>query len=652
MTAFEWLVFAAGAGAIVAYVLWWMSPREEPVPSRGWVAALRGSALLLAWLILLNPSVPVGSDDEGRGGVVALLDASYSMSRPRDDGGSSLWRSAVDSAAPFTGVWLFGESVAHYLRRDSLPDAPLYRESRLVPALRAAADAGARRVVVITDGALSDGVESQTEARLRGLSVDIVSLKPDYPRIGLAQLSAPTWAQAGDTVEVRGEVVAAGPDWDSVRVEILDDDGRVVTAETIAVAAAGRYSPVHLLLPAPGAPGDYRYRVRIALPPPGRDPEVRDDVRAFYLKVTERQLGPVLVSLRPDWEPSFLIANLDRLTDVPTQAYLWLTDSLVTLPDFDHIAPATLRRRARDAPLLVIHGFGADAPEWARELVRDARRLLILPAGPRALTLPGWDIRVGAPASGEWYATGGLSGSALAVELGSLSLEGLPPLMRIRSLEVEGDWVPLVARRMRRGEPRPIVVVGRAGARRWAVAAGEGYWRWAFRPGPGRQLYRRLWTGVASWLIDEGGASASGLEPSRRVVSWGEPLRWAVWEEADSLQLTLVDERGDSIWTGSAGRGDSVAVRLPAGRYQYRAQAYREDRVAAAGEGPAEVEAYSEELLPRAGVTEVQDAEADRGRPGAGRGARRGLATMGWPYLLLIALFCAEWALRRFIGLR
>lgn len=651
MTLFEWLLFAAGAGAIVAYVVWWIRPREEPVPGLGWVAALRGSALLLAWLILLNPALPVARDEFGDGAGVALLDASYSMSRPLVEGGPSLWRLAVDSAARFDAVWLFGESVPQYLKRDSLPAEPLFRESRIVPALRAAAEAGARQLTLITDGAISDGSEAQEEARRRGLTLSLVSLTPVYPRISLAQLSAPAWAQAGDSVEVRGEVVAAEIGRDSVRVEILDDNDRVVVAQRVEVAGAGRFTPVRLRLATPNAPGEYRYRARIE--PPTQDPETRDDVRPFYLKLTERPAGPVLVSLRPDWEPSFLIPNLDRLTDVPTQAYLWLTDNLVSLPGFDRVTPATVRRRARDAPLLVIHGFGADAPEWARELVREARRLLVIPAGPRAFTLPGWDLRVSAPASGEWYATGGPSGSPLAVELSGIPLEGLPPLVRVRSIEVvEADWVPLVARRLRRGEPRPIVVVGRARERRWAVATGEGYWRWAFRPGPGRQLYRRLWTGVASWLIAEGGVSDSGLEPMQHVVAWGEALRWPVRVDADSLRVTLVDELGDTIWAGSAGTNDTLAVRLPPGRYRYFARASREDRIAGAADGRVEVEAYSPELLPRAELTLPEGLISDRQRQAARRGDRRGLATLGWPYLLLIAVFCAEWALRRFIGLR
>ncbi len=156
----------------------------------------------------------------------------------------------------------------------------------------------------------------------------------------------------------------------------------------------------------------------------------------------------------------------------------------------------------------------------------------------------------------------------------------------------------------------------------------------------------------ASWLIEEGGASGSGLEPLQRVVAWGEALRWPVRVQADSLAVTLVDEVGDTLWTESAGADDTLAVRLPPGRYRYQARAYRQDRIVGAADGPAEVEPYSPELLPRVGWTLPEEVSADRQREAARRDGGRGLATLGWPYLLLIALFCAEWALRRFIGLR
>ena len=77
------------------------------------------------------------------------------------------------------------------------------------------------------------------------------------------------------------------------------------------------------------------------------------------------------------------------------------------------------------------------------------------------------------------------------------------------------------------------------------------------------------------------------------------------------------------------------------------------------------MERFSPELLPSAPATLVgQGGQAGAaGAAGAGgseatasqadspAGERR-LATLGWPYLLLIMLFCAEWIIRRRIGLR
>ncbi len=334
------------------------------------------------------------------------------------------------------------------------------------------------------------------------------------------------------------------------------------------------------------------------------------------------------------------------------QAYLWLADSLVSLDRFERVSPAVVRRRARDAPLLVLHGYGADSPDWARALAREARSLLVLPAGPRRFAVPDWDLRVGIPAQGEWYAAARLTGTPLALELGDLSLDELPPLVRVRAIEAEADWVPLVVRRQRRGEPQPAVVVGRSGARRWAVAAAEGFWRWAFRAGAGRQLYRRLWTGVLSWLTAEQPVGGAGLEPRRQVVAWGQALRWSVPAGADSLTVTLLAEAGDTTWSGRAGAGDSLAAHLPPGRYRFHARAYRADRVAATAAGPAEVEAFAPELLPRAGPAFSASFRVEPSPTTPAGGGRRGLAAAGWPYLVLIALFCAEWALRRLVGLR
>lgn len=649
MSLLKWLLWLAGSGVIVAYTAWWYGTREEPVAARTWAAALRTIALIGAWLILLNPSVPVdGPAAENR--TAAVLDASFSMSRPSDTAGASLWSQARDSTAHRSGVWMFGGATSRYVTPDSVPAQPPYPTSFLAPAVRAAAAAGARQVVVYSDGRVSDAREALDEARRRGLSLTWVDFEPAFPDAALSAVRTVGWVQSGDSVEVEAEIIARAVDADSLRIEIVDEAGRTRAASWVAVPHEGRFSSAVLTFGVSGRAGFRRFVVRLS--PPEGDLEVRNNERVIYVRVTEQAVGPVVISLRPDWEPSFLLDNLDRLTDAPTTAYVWLVDSLVNLDNYRRVPRATVQRRALAAPLLILHGFGADSPDWVRELVRGSTRLLVFPAGRRGFALPGWQVRVGPPESGEWYASDEVPPSPLAPDLAGISFEALPPLLASRRVETEGGWGPLDLRRMRRGEPRPAVVLGRDGGRRFAMATAEGYWRWAFRAGDGRQLYRALWTGVAGWLA----ASQSpgfGPEPRQRVVMQGESLRWIVPEGSDSLTVELRGESGESVFSQTAPSGDSLATGLSPGRYRYAARAYVGTRAVSVAEGPAEVEAFSQELLPgpRASfesVTAATGADVDARRSGGSRG----LATLGWPYLILIALFCGEWALRRWSGLR
>ncbi len=650
MSPLKWLLLTVGAVAIVGYVVWWYRTREDEIRGRGWAAGLRAAALLLVWLILINPALPAGESGP-RQSEVALVDASYSMSRLDSPGGAPAWKAALDSARRFDAVWLFGGPVPSYFPADSLPDGPLHDESQLAPALRAAAAAGAERVVVYTDGAITDAGESAELAQRHGLTLRLASLTRPYPEIGIAGVSGSSWVQSGDTAQVRAEIVATSFEGDSVRVEVVDEDGRVRSAAWATVPEDGRYTPVRLAFRVTGQAGYRRFVVRLSTVPP--DPEDRNDHRAFYIRVSEEPVGPVLISLRPDWEPSFLIPNLDRLTDAPTAAYLWLTDSLVTLDGYRRVSLDVVQRRARQAPLLVVHGYGADVPDWTRALVQSASRLLVFPGARRAFTLADWGIRVSVPAAGEWYAAQDVPQSPLALDLSRVPVDALPPLLNVRSIEAERAWAPLQLQRLRRGEPLPAVLAGRSGTRRWAVAAGSGYWRWAFRAGPGRQLYRSLWTGLAGWLMEGRARADAGLEPLQRVVTWGQPLRWRAPADADSLSVTLEAIDADSSWTGVAAPGDSLAALLPPARYRYVARAYRDERLVASAEGPAEIEEFSHELLPLigpsleatvAGIPGDDPSRADRGT--------RPLAALGWPYLVLIVLFCAEWTVRRFGGLR
>lgn len=650
MSPLEWLLLLAGAGAILGYTVWWYRTREEPVSARKWVATLRAAALFTAWLILLNPSIPAAGSGSQSESAVAL-DASFSMSSAAGVEGESVWSRGLDSVVSHPHVWLVGDPTPRQLANDSLPAEPLYGTSLLAPAVRSIAAAGARSVVVYTDGRLTDLREARDEARRRGLMLSLVDLEAPTPDAAISAVRAPGWVQSGDTVEVEAEIMARGVAADSLKLEVLAEDGRVLAAGWAVVPPEGRFGAAVMAFQARGPAGFRRFVVRLS--PPDEDIERRNDERVFYVRVTEQAIGPVLISLRPDWEPSFLIENLDRLTDARTTAYMWLADSLVTLDGYRATPRATVRRRALASPLVVVHGFGAESPQWARELVRDASRILVFADGRRGFDLPGWEVRVGPPAAGEWYAASEVPASPLALDLGGITFDALPPLLAVRAVEAERAWSPLELKRLRRGEPTPAVILGRNGGRRFAIAAAEGYWRWAFRDGGGRQLYRALWTGVAGWLAERQPTAALGLEPVKRVVARGESLRWKAPEGSDSLSIELRVESGVAFLHETAVAGDSLVARLPPGRYRYRAQAYRSGRVASAADGPVEVEEFSAELLPRPqpdlGSAEEARREGAGARPSQGV---RGLATLGWPYLILIALFCAEWALRRWSGLR
>lgn len=648
MDATRWVLLVLGAAAAVGYVAWWYRTREEPVAGRLPAAVFRAAALTLAWLILLNPKLE-SARDEGRV-VLTLLDSSYSLSRPETPELGSLWRTARDSAAQVDAVWLFGGETPRRVHRDSLPDEPLYSDSRLTPGIRAVAAAGARRARVISDGRIADLLTARQEARRLGVSLSFVPLLTDYPEYGIARVDGPPWARLGDTVDVTLEIVTSGRVPDTLAVDVVDESESALATGWVATAGEGRYATERLRVPVRGVTGLRRYVARLA--PATSDPETGDNHRALYLRVSERPPGPVLISLRPDWEPSFIAPVLDRLTDSPASVYLWFAGEFLEVGSYQPLALEEVVRRARDAPLLILHGYGADAPGWARQLAAGAARLALWPVGDRAFQVLGHDIRVGPPASGEWYASESRPSSRLALDLAGIDVANLPPLVRTRPVDAESEWewVPLDVQLLRRGEPRPAVVAGRSELGRWVVATAEGYWRWAFRPGPGRQLYRALWTGLGGWLLEGRERVAAGPGPVRRVVERDEPLIWPAPPEADSLALALRSEGEDRPRLFVVAGGDTAFTRLPPGRYRYRTRLYRDGSRVASGEGRAEVEEFSRELLPRA-PDALDQLEATPTPAPTGKGGRP-LAASWWPYLVVMALFCAEWTTRRLTGLR
>jgi hypothetical protein len=209
MSAQYWLGWAMLSAAAAGASWWHYRHRELPGRGRQLLAALRAAAVALVLLLLFSPEMRVGADPGGGAAVQVLLDASLSMALPTETG-QSRWQVAVDRAtASDAPVLLFGDRVRSAAASE-LPDSvPGDARSLLLPALRAAAEAGARRVVVVTDGGIEDAAE--VGRWLPGLGVEVEWQRVDdvVANRSLVSVEAPDRVQAGAPFDVTFAVAGA-----------------------------------------------------------------------------------------------------------------------------------------------------------------------------------------------------------------------------------------------------------------------------------------------------------------------------------------------------------------------------------------------------------------------------------------------------------
>lgn len=694
MSLMAWIMFAlaaAGAWAIVAYLY---QRRETPGHGRTLLAGLRWAALCLLALLVLDPHLPVPGIAAGGPDEFVLVDASLSMSLPTGpDDSTSRWERAVAEARPLAEgaqVVLFG-GTPRVMAADSLAGSqPSATSSRLFPAIRTAAEAGAERVTVFTDGGIADAGRVERAQAEFDLVLDMRPLAGSggAANRSLIELEAPSWAETGDSIRVRAEIAAHGDADDSIAVRV-EHDGNLVARTRVAAPAPGRSSTAVLAFEPGAAIGEQAdnagERVRFDVTLEDSDAVPDDNQRTAYIHVSERPAGVTLVSFGAGWGPRFLAPALSRALGIPVHGFIRVDDGRYlevasgrdagTVVDSDEV-----QRLAQSADMLVLHGLTGDAPDWAARLASEAPRVLIFPAAEAsALDLP---VELADRRSGEWYVSNSVPASPVAALLAGLRLDGLPPLAGPLMIADEtGVWSPLSLRLNRRGDGVPLLAAGGDDDRRWAVALARGYWRWAFRGGTSRQAYHRLWSAVAGWLMErQGGITVAAVRPETRVVRRGEPIRWmAPGLSADSVALRITrpdgaaaegtppETRGNEPAGSEDGavvldtvlpmvRGDTAALAaLPPGHYRYSARAFANGEPVAAAEGPFTVASYSPEFSrPRVALTGL-GTERDASRDATNDAAKTAgvpLHATPWPYILLLGLLCTEWALRRRWGLR
>ena len=640
-----WLILAAvGWG----YAFWVYGRREVPVRSRRWMAGLRGGALALVLLLLLDFSLPAPG---GVGGSWTLVDASPSMAVPQGDEGAAAPLTRLPGAleAPPSRTRMTFGTPGRRLSDDWRPGDPLEpnRDSRLAPTLSRALESGATRVRIFTDLRVQDPVEVEALIRESPVVVEFFDLGGELRNVGIAELDLPDTGEAGE--EISGEAVLFGDVPGPVQLT-LSVAGEPVADTVVSLSGSGRVRvPVRFRVPEQAGP----VPVAVAARGPG-DTYRADDRRTRIVEVDPGAGELVLVSWTPDWEARFLLPILQEVTGLQAEGYLRVGgDRFMSMTGpIRFRSGAEVARALEESRLGVAHAFPREPGDpWSRALNR----------APRTVLVPGSEAPGGA--GGEWYLSTEVPASPVAGELAGVPVLGLPPLFGLRE-GPEGGLPVLLVQRGGTGEAAPALVLRDTDSGRQAVALAHGFWRWAFREGAPRELYRRLWSGAAGWLLAGEGADLRevGISPGASVVAPAALVEWSAGPAAGGLlQVEFSSRDGGDPGAGAALAGEPVPVdslgrvRIPApsrpGVYRWRAEVREGPGQGESASGLLVAERSELDLLPPRALhlTELASASVVGGEDPAGR---RPLRTHPLPYIILLVLLAVEWTVRRRSGLR
>jgi hypothetical protein len=634
-------LFLLIAGSLAVSTFWLYLRAELPVRRNRALAGLRATVFALVALLLLDPAAPWGGGAAGKRRWV-LLDVSLSMNA----GDGAAWAAAQERAGRLErdgwDVVRFGSGVE--TGAGGGPDAA---QSRLGPALARAVESGAGQIRVLSDLRFDDPVAVRSALSIAPGPVDFEGFGGGTANAGIASFDVEDQLLPGDSTAAEVEFFATG-EGDSLVIEVREE-GRPVAITTAPLPAPGLRGRAQLELPPPSGTGRRRYTAAVRV---SGDGFTSDDEAVAYMSAGHDAGGLVVVSVRPDWEARALLTVLERATGLRGSGYLRVG------PDrFLPMGPAVRRGSAvdsatvgvalSDAALAVIHGLADGSDVWSRSLPARAARSLLWPADDEGAAAVG--VATGPPRSGEWYATPELPASPLAGDLSGARLDDLPPLGDLLPLGAAAEGqVPLLAQLGGTGPAQPTLLLRRTGGRRSAVVLAAGFWRWYAREGSPRDTYRRLWSGVSGWLLQEDVAVTGGeARPEHWVFRRGEPVRWRLpGVEGDSARITVSTDV-ETVYDGTLPSGSTTpSGPLPPGTYRYRVQASDGSEF----EGRFDVESRTLEMLPApfdATSTGLEGGVAAPRDP-----VRPPISTTPWPFLMTLALLCIEWVWRRRVGLR
>ncbi|MFN2399493.1 MAG: hypothetical protein ABR543_12765 [Gemmatimonadaceae bacterium] len=593
---------------------------------------LRALSLSLIAALLLD--APAGTR-RARSPIVAL-DASLSWLR---EGDTAFWRTAVARARALSSdtILLFGDSVRPPTGARVPSDLPEDRSTEVGSLVERSLGSG-RPLTLVTDGEIEDPWSLRSLPAGTRIEVPERAARLD---VGVVAVDAPRAMVSGDTIELRATLRAGALPAPSGTLTILA--GSRVMAAVPADPLAARNERTETIRIASTLPQGVSV-LSAAVSVPG-DAERGNDTVSIAVEVS-RAAGAVLVSSSPDYDSRFLVPILRGAVALPTRAYfrvapgMWRQEGSLAPVDEGEVKLA-----ARQAPLVILHG---DTAMLGRPRLVTTGALALFPVRHTA----GGD-------AGEWFPVGAPP-SPISASLSGIAWDSLPPLGEGTdgpTVAAGGAWEGLVAARARQFDRR-AVVIGSSGARRVVIISATGFWRWRFRGGSSADAYATLWGSIFDWLTAER-PDDRGAIPADALLRSGDPIRWrrtvaaagAAGKSAgsgDSVVTIVVRRRGDSAAQSDVS-GDSVSLRYGAGGTAAESPPLVPGIYDVSVPGGSIVLAVnaSRELLPRAGSVR---SGVTGGAPAVGDRLR--LRDKGWVYLTVVFALCAEWVLRRRMGLR
>ena len=648
------LVICAGL-----FSFWVYSRMEIAISSWKSLAILRFLTLSMVLLLIWDPNIPVARTEIGQDTVWVLLDGSQSM-RPTDQSRPGLLEEVMERLTEMEEmplrIMLFGER-PRFVSADSVESIDFRDElSTLGPALVSAAEAGASDVLVLSDFRINDVETLDSYSQTYGLDVKFERLDMERRNVGVEDFMVFRNDPLEETVTAQASIFSEGLQEDeSITIEIFEEENLVVSEEVNPISI-GNTLMFEVELPINHeASGLLEYRISLGIL---EDDFSLDNQKSTFIDMSFSDKEIVFLSMKPDWEPRFLLPVLSEVSGLSFEGFLSLgDDQFLSMNDIEGdesiVTESRVKRAVAASRILIVHGLAGDSPDWVVDALDNSSSTIAFIEDGTAASKMGVSTQQSI-VEGEWYLESSLNPSPLASTLSGIDLTSLAPLNAVLPMLDPNSYLrPIEFRRNGLGQIQAPLILNESDDSKQALVLASGFWRWSSRGGNSREVYRRLWSGVLGWLMASEVASNRRLvEPEVRVWSENDQSRWSAWGLANnSIHLMIYkDEKLVQDTTVIVNPESQFFINgFGLGSYSYRADDINSGDLL--GSGRFKVENHSLEWfrVPRDLVDIYSDLPSSTA---IGSGFSRPLHTYIIPYLLIIIFLSIEWIGRRQRGLR